>query len=178
VSTVKHKSAYTFSDRLRELMAVKGMKQVPLADKTGVTQPAVSGWLNGSMPDADQLVRISDALDVSIDYLLKGLPGIKRPDAGWNSKPSVPEKLLEELFADAIEIESRAQRLRSKLEKLKPLSSGKTVESGAARIFDAAKQEVGAKVEQPSPAVSPSDGAPQGSDVPPRPGRHSKKQNH
>jgi transcriptional regulator with XRE-family HTH domain len=177
VSTVKNKSGYTFADRLRELMGVKDVKQVLLAEKTRVTQPAVSGWLNGAMPDADQLVKISDALNVSIDYLLKGLPGIKHPEVE-PSASGLSGKLLEELFADAIEIGKRAHALESKLKKLKPVSSGEIAASGAARIFDAAKETVGAKPSPPSPADRPSAASGQSPEPTPPPGRRPKKQSH
>lgn len=62
----------TFSEKISALRKQKGWSQEELAEKLMVTRQAVSKWESAqSMPDLDKLVQLSEALDVSTDYLLK-----------------------------------------------------------------------------------------------------------
>ncbi|MCL2177642.1 MAG: helix-turn-helix domain-containing protein [Firmicutes bacterium] len=63
-----------FARNLRKLLCdVSFVRQKNLAEFLGVTQQAVSRWVNGvTEPNLDNLVRIADFLDVSIEELLKG----------------------------------------------------------------------------------------------------------
>jgi len=57
--------------KIRELRKEKDWSQAQLGEKIGVTQRHVSSWENGAnVPSADALIRLSEALKVSIDYLL------------------------------------------------------------------------------------------------------------
>lgn len=59
---------------LRELVKAKGYTQVTLAERLGVSQPTVWGWLNGrTIPQTKDLPRIAKALGVSITTLIKTL---------------------------------------------------------------------------------------------------------
>ena len=63
----------TFSEKISALRKQKGWSQEELAEKLMVTRQAVSKWESAqSMPDLDKLVQLSEALDVSTDYLLMG----------------------------------------------------------------------------------------------------------
>lgn len=53
-------------------MKERGMTQVDLARETGVSQAAVSNWLNGSVPKGDQLLILTKAFGVTMDWLLTG----------------------------------------------------------------------------------------------------------
>lgn len=56
-----------------ELRREKGLTQMELADKLGVTDKAVSKWENGRcMPDLSLLKPLCDILDISINELLSG----------------------------------------------------------------------------------------------------------
>lgn len=61
-----------FSNRIREARERQKMTQKMLAIRLGIAQTTVSGWENGSKrPSVDTIVKISDILGVSTDYLLE-----------------------------------------------------------------------------------------------------------
>ena len=53
-------------------MSQQNMTQTEFAKKLGVTQAAVSKWMNGTPPGADVVVRIARIFSVSTDFLLMG----------------------------------------------------------------------------------------------------------
>lgn len=56
---------------LEALRIAKGLSQQKLADSIGVTQQAINQYENGKVePDIDNLIRLSDALEVSVDLLI------------------------------------------------------------------------------------------------------------
>lgn len=62
----------TFSEKLFDLRKKNAMSQEELADKLGVSRQAISRWEMGTaMPDAPNLLKLSETFNVSIDYLLK-----------------------------------------------------------------------------------------------------------
>jgi len=62
----------TFSEKLYRLRRQKGMSQEELADRLEVSRQAVSRWEMGTtLPDAKNLLQLSELFGVSIDYLLK-----------------------------------------------------------------------------------------------------------
>lgn len=59
------------SQRIRELRIAKNMSQVKLAELIGVTKQSVSNWENDNIqPSVDMLLKLSDVLGASTDYLL------------------------------------------------------------------------------------------------------------
>lgn len=60
-----------FSQRLREYLWREKITQTELTERTGLTGAAISHYVNGKQcPHAWALLRIAEALDISIDYLL------------------------------------------------------------------------------------------------------------
>lgn len=60
-----------FQDRLRQERENNHLTQRDMAEKIGITQPSYIRYENGkSEPTLENLVRIAEILDVSIDYLL------------------------------------------------------------------------------------------------------------
>ena len=60
-----------FSERLKDLRKQVGLTQVDVAEKLGISQPAYASWERGAKkPTQDNLVKIAQILDVSIDYLV------------------------------------------------------------------------------------------------------------
>lgn len=61
----------TISQRIFEIMEQKHLKQSDLASYIGIANSSVTDWKKkGSIPSADKIVKISEFLNVSTDYLL------------------------------------------------------------------------------------------------------------
>jgi transcriptional regulator with XRE-family HTH domain len=61
----------TISQRIFGIMEKKHLKQSDLANFLGISNSSVSDWKKkGSVPSADKIVKISEFLNVSVDYLL------------------------------------------------------------------------------------------------------------
>lgn len=61
--------AYTL--RIRELRQKLSLSQSALADRSGVPQTTISAIENGTQPKANTLAKLSQALNVSMEDLLK-----------------------------------------------------------------------------------------------------------
>jgi len=58
-------------ERLRQYLEERDITQKSLAERMGVTQPAISGWLSGEYsPSIDNLRQLSRITGLSIDDLL------------------------------------------------------------------------------------------------------------
>lgn len=66
-------------DRIREKRKAKGWSGQQLGDVFGISRSSVSDWERGATrPDPDKLVRLAQALDTSVEYLLENNAG-KQP---------------------------------------------------------------------------------------------------
>ena len=62
----------TFNEKLLSLRRKAGLSQEELAEKLGVSRQAVSRWEMGeTMPDAQNILMLSDIFGVTTDYLLR-----------------------------------------------------------------------------------------------------------
>lgn len=60
-----------FSERLKKLRKDTGLTQVDVASKMGISQQAYASWERGvKKPTQDNLVKIAQILNVSVDYLV------------------------------------------------------------------------------------------------------------
>ena len=60
-----------FSERLKELRKQAQLTQVDVAEKLGISQPAYASWERGAKkPTQENLVKIAQIFNVSIDYLV------------------------------------------------------------------------------------------------------------
>ena len=60
-----------FSERLKDIRKQAGLTQVGVAEKLGISQPAYASWERGvKKPTQDNLVKIAQTLNVSVDYLV------------------------------------------------------------------------------------------------------------
>ncbi|MBQ8292155.1 MAG: helix-turn-helix transcriptional regulator [Clostridia bacterium] len=60
-----------FQKRLYEQRKLNGLTQRELAEKLGIAQPSYVRYENGTAePNYENLVKLADTFDVSVDYLL------------------------------------------------------------------------------------------------------------
>ena len=60
-------------ERISRFRQKKGMTQIALAEKLGVTSQAISKWERGqTFPDVSRLDELSEILEVAVAYLLTG----------------------------------------------------------------------------------------------------------
>lgn len=60
-----------FSERLKNLRKQALLTQVDIAEKLGISQPAYASWERGiKKPTQENLVKIAQILNVSVDYLV------------------------------------------------------------------------------------------------------------
>ena len=74
VNLIQHKKAVDdLADRLNQIMAQRGLKASEVADGAGITRPVMSRYLaNRSGISAENLIKLSQYLNVSPDWLLNG----------------------------------------------------------------------------------------------------------
>lgn len=107
------------ASRLKEALELRGMRQVDLAEKTGIGKSAISQYLSGKvLPKQDKLYLLARALQVSEDWLL-GRTGIPTNDVERG-----------ETMAD--EVLERLQRIEKKLDLVLEMcaTSGVNMERG------------------------------------------------
>ncbi|MBQ9746775.1 MAG: helix-turn-helix transcriptional regulator [Clostridia bacterium] len=76
----------TFNEKLLSLRRKTGLSQEELAEKLDVSRQAVSRWEMGeTMPDAKNLLVLSDIFGVSVDYLLRD--GMKEDEKEEKQEP-------------------------------------------------------------------------------------------
>jgi transcriptional regulator with XRE-family HTH domain len=75
-------SKSVLGERIRKFRLAKGLTQTELAKMVGVTQRVITYYeVRGVSPPPDLLVRIADALDVSLDELFGRKAPARRPAA-------------------------------------------------------------------------------------------------
>lgn len=63
-----------FSERLKDLRKQAGLTQVDVARKLGISQQAYASWERGAKkPTQENLVKIAQILNVSVDYIVGNL---------------------------------------------------------------------------------------------------------
>ncbi len=68
-----------FGERLKKIRKNKGFTQEELAEKVGISRSNIANYENNkNMPSVDILVKLSNALDVFIDYII-GYTSIENP---------------------------------------------------------------------------------------------------
>lgn len=93
------------SERLKELMALKGLRQIDIAEKTGLGKSAISQYVSGKItPKQDKVYILAEGLNVSPTWLMgydvpmekETIPTTKPQNNGYYTDPEVAE-LAEEL---------------------------------------------------------------------------------
>lgn len=84
-----------FCDRLKKIRTQSGLSQLDLAKKLFVTQQAVARWeSNKNTPNPETLIKISEILNVSVDYLVGRIDQEKKPTPVSEDGPDPDEELL------------------------------------------------------------------------------------
>ena len=107
------------ADRLNQIMAQRSLKASEIADATGITRPAMSRYLaNRSGISAENLIKLSQYLNVSPDWLLNGSDA---PESIKMSKSvSVDKNTIIEVQRELIErLKKDVGRLEAVLKKTK-----------------------------------------------------------
>lgn len=85
----------TFAKRLKELRTESHLTQQELADKFYLNKSSISRYEQGKqMPEIDQLQKLAEFFDVSIDYLL-GKTNIRKPEDKISTALTEDPELLE-----------------------------------------------------------------------------------
>lgn len=60
--------------KLETMRAAKGMSRVELSEKTGIPYQTIASWENGNriLSKFENLVKIANALDCTVDEILEG----------------------------------------------------------------------------------------------------------
>lgn len=167
VSTDKYVKSDNFANRLDGLMSANDLTQVKLAEKVGVSQSTVSDWLKGTLPDGAKLLKLSEALGASIDYLLKGMAGIKHPEvreryaeepddwerATYKRRMEAAEKLLADVREGLRKLLAATADTPLPEQKPKPSSSPTSPEGydGAAVVAEEVNRQ---RAESPTPFLT------------------------
>jgi SOS-response transcriptional repressor LexA len=84
----------SLGDRIREKRKAKGMSGQQLGDVFGISRSSVSDWERGATrPDADKFVRLAQALDTTVEYLLENSDG--KPVVITQSPPSIKHTITD-----------------------------------------------------------------------------------
>ena len=79
----------TLGGRIARLRKEKGMTQLELADRMGVTDKAVSKWERDvSCPDIASMPRLAEVLGATVDELMQARPGAAAPRPKPAGKPA------------------------------------------------------------------------------------------
>ncbi len=102
------------SENIRAAREAKGLSQIELAARLNVVRQTISKWERGrSVPDADLLVSLANALDVSVNDLLSEMPA---PEAVDSQSAGDLRAIAEKLEAVNLWIARQGIRRRAVLE--------------------------------------------------------------
>lgn len=96
------------SERLKELMALKGLRQIDIAERTGLGKSAISQYVSGKItPKQDKIYALAEGLNVSPTWLMgynvsmekELIPPTKNSNNGYYTDPETAE-LAEKLRTD------------------------------------------------------------------------------
>ena len=108
------------ADRLSQIMAQRGLKASEIADSAGITRPVMSRYLaNRSGISAENLIKLSQHLNVSPDWLLNGsdapesIKMSKSVSVDKNTIIEVQKELIERLKKDVGRLEAVLKKTKN-----------------------------------------------------------------
>ena len=116
------------SDRVFELLTVKGMSQKEFSERTGIPQSTISDWKRKNVnPASDKIMIICEVLEISPSALLAGI---------GDEAYSTPEHIMIDKYGDEFRLitgyrelnEKKKERLLGYMEALHENVKNKTIE--------------------------------------------------
>ena len=116
------------SDRVFELLKVKGMSQKEFSERTGIPQSTISDWKRKNVnPASDKIMIICEVLEISPSALLAGI---------GDEAYSTPEHIMIDKYGDEFRLitgyrelnEKKKERLLGYMEALQENVKIKTIE--------------------------------------------------
>ena len=108
------------ADRLSQIMAQRSLKASEVADSAGITRPVMSRYLaNRSGISAENLIKLSQYLNVSPDWLLNGsdapesIKMSKSVSVDKNTIIEVQKELIERLKKDVGRLEAVVKKTKN-----------------------------------------------------------------
>lgn len=94
----------TFYERLKELLEQHSMTAKDLSNCVGITGASITGWKNGSIPNADVVIKIAEYFNTSVEYLITGTekelkPEIKELAIRIDALPLEYQKIVKDLVS-------------------------------------------------------------------------------
>lgn len=90
-----------FRDNLKEQIEYKGIIIKELAAKTGISKRTIDTYVDNRavIPNAEIAVKLADALDTTVEFLVKGTNSNKSPDIPANEHKNLGKykKILDDL---------------------------------------------------------------------------------
>ncbi len=96
----------SIGEKIVEARKANNLTQEQLAELMGVTRQSISRWeQNQAYPEMEKILRLSDILNVSCDYLLKENETRKNGNAVDKENPSMVTRLLKGLVGKKVKID-------------------------------------------------------------------------
>ncbi|MDC9591423.1 helix-turn-helix transcriptional regulator [Xenorhabdus sp. XENO-10] len=96
----------TLAQRLKSALSLRGLTQMHLAQKVGVTQGAIQKLTSGKATSTRKILAIAEALDVSVAWLERG---VGTPDSGIANTLLTSAQQDKIFRVDALDIESLSE---------------------------------------------------------------------
>ncbi len=131
-----------FSERLKNALSERGMKQTELSERTGISKSSISEWLNGRYEaKADKIVLIAKALNVNESYLI-GLDVPMENEVEYSSTKTILDNIFNKLEKPRQEIvintaqEQLDEQNKDKVIKLFPYNVQEKLSAGTGYDYD------------------------------------------
>lgn len=93
----------TFWERLEKTLGEQNKTRADLSRAIGIAQSSIMSWKTGSVPSSTAVVKISNYLGVTTDYLLKGEPNAME-EFMRNPRHDIPMAELESAFKTVLKM--------------------------------------------------------------------------
>ncbi len=117
--TAEEKSSYAFSNKIKKLLHRRCMTQAELAQKVGITQTAMSHYINCKRtPSYKTAAKIADVLCTSITYLLN-----EKCSSETDAEELDANEMFDKDYDTIISLISKQSRYMKKQQKMEIISA-------------------------------------------------------